>query len=94
MNPTSPPRNELAAQEAKLSQTYAAHQEEGLNLDLTRGKPSIAQLELASALDEIIDGRFTLPDGTDVRGYGGLEGIPEARALGGELLGVPADEVL
>ena len=94
MNPTSPPRNELAAQEANLSQTYAAHQEEGLNLDLTRGKPSIAQLELASALDEIIDGRFTLPDGTDVRGYGGLEGIPEARALGGELLGVPADEVL
>jgi aspartate/methionine/tyrosine aminotransferase len=94
VNPTSPLKNELAAREAELSKTYAAHQAAGLKLDLTRGKPSIAQLELASALDEIIDGKFTLADGTDVRGYGGLEGIPEARALGAELLGVPAEEVL
>jgi aspartate/methionine/tyrosine aminotransferase len=94
VNPNSTLENELAAQEAELSETYAAHQAAGLKLDLTRGKPSIAQLELASALDETIGGQFTLPDGTDVRGYGGLEGIPEARALGAELLEVPAEEVL
>lgn len=94
MNATSQPRNELVAQEAELSKAYSTHRAAGLSLDLTRGKPSIAQLDLASGLDEVIDGKFTLPDGTDVRGYGGLEGIPEARALGAELLGVRPEEVL
>ncbi|MDH3316424.1 MAG: aminotransferase class I/II-fold pyridoxal phosphate-dependent enzyme [Gammaproteobacteria bacterium] len=94
MNATTQPRDELATQEAELSKAYTAHQASGLNLDLTRGKPSIAQLDLASGLDQVIDGNFTLPDGTDVRGYGGLEGIPEARALGAELLRVRPEEVL
>ncbi len=94
MNATSNSKDALAAQEAELGKAYAAHKAAGLNLDLTRGKPSIAQLDLASDLDQIIDGNFTLPDGTDVRGYGGLEGIPEARGLGAELLDVPAEEVL
>jgi aspartate/methionine/tyrosine aminotransferase len=91
---SSQPREELTAQEANLSEAYAAHQATGLNLDLTRGKPSIAQLDLASGLDGILERNFELPDGTDVRGYGGLEGIPEARALGAELLGVRPQEVL
>jgi aspartate/methionine/tyrosine aminotransferase len=90
----SQPREELIAQEADLSRSYAAHQAAGLNLDLTRGKPSIAQLALASGLDGILEHNFELPDGTDVRGYGGLEGIPEARALGAELLRVRPQEVL
>ncbi len=94
MNKTSQPESELAAQEAELNEAYAKHQAAGLSLDLTRGKPSIAQLDLASGLDPILEGNFTLPDGTDVRGYGGLEGIPEARQLGAELLGVSPQEVL
>lgn len=73
---------------------YEAHKQAKLNLDLTRGKPSPAQLDLSNALDGILDGFYLLQDGTDVRNYGGLTGIPEARALGGALVGAPADQVL
>ena len=86
--------DELAALEREVSARYEAHKAAGLDLDLTRGKPSIEQLDLSSALDETLHGDFHAADGTDVRGYGGLEGIAEARALGAELLGVPADSVL
>ncbi|MGL5927719.1 MAG: aminotransferase [Dermatophilaceae bacterium] len=72
---------------------YATLQEQGLALDLTRGKPSAAQLDLS-------DGLLALPDGTrdgdgvDVRNYGGLAGIREIREMFGELLGVDADQVV
>ena len=65
-----------------------------LKLDLTRGKPASQQLDLADELDGILNGVFLLPDGTDVRNYGGLSGIPEARSLGGAFLGLPADEIM
>ena len=35
-----------------------------------------------------------LQDGTDVRNYGGLLGIQDARRLGAELLGVHEDDVI
>jgi DNA-binding transcriptional MocR family regulator len=60
-----------------------------LSLDLTRGKPSPAQLDLSNALlnlpgdDDYRDG-----NGTDTRNYGGLHGLPELRAIFGELLGI------
>ena len=54
----------------------------GLALDLTRGKPAADQLDLSNALDGILRGDYRLKDGTDARNYGGLLGIPEARALG------------
>ncbi len=66
-----------------------------LALDMTRGKPSAEQLNLSDGLltnlsaEEVRDA-----DGTDVRNYGGLAGIPEARALFGAYLGVPADQVV
>jgi hypothetical protein len=82
------------ALESEVVSKYAEHKATGLALDLTRGKPSIAQLELAEGLDQVLEGDFCLPDGTDVRGYGGLEGIPEARALGAAMLGTRTEEVL
>jgi len=79
--------NQLAAQFDQLKAS-------GLKLDLTRGKPAADQLDLSNALDGILGGDFRAGDGTDVRNYGGLRGIPEARALGAEILGVPADAVM
>lgn len=73
---------------------HAAFRAAGLALDLTRGKPATAQLDLSDALDGILGGDFRAEDGTDTRNYGGLLGLPEARKLGGELLGVPAANVL
>lgn len=66
-----------------------------LVLDMTRGKPSAEQLDLSDGLltilgpDDMIDA-----DGTDLRNYGGLAGIPAARQLMGDYLGVPAGQVV
>lgn len=73
---------------------YRSYKEQKLNLDLTRGKPATEQLDLANSLDGILQGFYLLQDGSDVRNYGGILGIPEARRLGGELLELPANEIM
>ncbi|MYE22360.1 MAG: aminotransferase class I/II-fold pyridoxal phosphate-dependent enzyme [Gammaproteobacteria bacterium] len=78
----------------ELERQYAALQGANLKLDLTRGKPAAAQLDLSDELDGILNGDFTAEDGTDVRNYGNLRGIPEARQLGAELLDVAPEDVM
>lgn len=80
----------LAVLEAAYD-TFAAQQ---LKLDLTRGKPAPEQLDLSNDLDGILEGFFLLQDGTDVRNYGGIMGIPEARILGAAIFGTSADQVM
>jgi DNA-binding transcriptional MocR family regulator len=65
----------------------------GLKLDLTRGKPSTAQLDLSDALLEL---PTSVKDahGVDVRNYGGLEGIRGLREMFAELLWVEPDQVV
>ena len=65
-----------------------------LALDLTRGKPAAEQLDLANALDGYLGGDYRAEDGTDVRNYGVLRGIPEARALGARFLDASPEEVI
>ena len=84
----------LARAEAELERSYAALQAEGLDLDLTRGKPAGDQLGLSAALDGALEGAYRTDDGTDTRGYGGADGITEARRLGAEWLGLAHEEVL
>ena len=83
----------LRSRERELTAAHDRFRTAGLSLDLTRGKPSPAQLALSDDLDAE-DGPFTAADGTDVRNYGGLDGLPEARRLGAEWLGVRPDEVI
>ncbi|CAM5437913.1 aminotransferase [Streptomyces spiroverticillatus] len=66
----------------------------GLSLDLTRGKPSPEQLDLSEDLFSLPGGRHTAADGTDVRNYGGLQGLPELREIFAEVLQVPAGQLL
>ncbi len=75
-------------------QQYAELKQKALKLDLTRGKPSADQLNLANALDGDLGGNYRAPDGTDVRNYGGIDGLPDMKALGADILGVPADQIL
>jgi len=90
-------RDELLAQHELQQRNYAELQAKRLTLDLTRGKPSPAQLDLSNALlslpgdgpDAYRDG-----DGTDTRNYGGLHGLPELRAIFGELLGIPVPNLI
>jgi DNA-binding transcriptional MocR family regulator len=84
-------RDELQAQREQQRRNYAELQARNLSLDLTRGKPSPQQLDLSNALLSLPgDGRDAYRDqeGTDTRNYGGLHGLPELRAIFGELLGI------
>ncbi|WP_152362046.1 aminotransferase class I/II-fold pyridoxal phosphate-dependent enzyme [Microlunatus speluncae] len=81
----------LADQQA----AYAELKARGLKLDLTRGKPSAEQLDLSNALLTLPgDGEFRDSSGTDCRNYGGIEGVADLRAIFGELLGVPVDQLI
>jgi aspartate/methionine/tyrosine aminotransferase len=66
-----------------------------LSLDMTRGKPSPEQLSLSDdLLIAVQPGDTTGEDGTDLRNYGGLAGIPEARRLFGAYLGTKPEQVV
>lgn len=62
---------------------------------MTRGKPSPEQLDLANALLSLPgDGDFVSASKEDLRNYGGLQGLSEARNLFAPMLGAPPDRVV
>lgn len=65
----------------------------GLKLDLTRGKPAAAQLDLSDAL-LTLPADATSPSGVDTRNYGGLEGLKELREIFADLLWVEPEQVV
>lgn len=67
-----------------------------LTLDLTRGKPNQAQLDLSSGMLNIISDRGDCfsASGLDCRNYGILDGLPETKKLFSELLDIPAKNIL
>src|SRR6201991_4796434 len=85
---------ELSALHSRNQQGYAELQAKGLKLDLTRGKPSPAQLDLSNELLSLPGEAFRDGEGTDTRNYGGLHGLPELRAIFGELLGIPVQNLI
>ena len=84
----------LAGLEAEIEQHYASLCAEGLDLDLTRGKPAGDQLDLSAALDGALGGDYRTEEGADTRGYGGSDGIAGARRLDAGWLGLAPEEVL
>jgi DNA-binding transcriptional MocR family regulator len=80
--------------QSELQARYDSYIDAGLKLDLTRGKPAAEQLDLSNELDGILGGFYLLQDGTDVRNYGGILGIPEARQLGADVLNVQANQIM
>ena len=80
---------ELQKQQANLEVLKA----KGLKLDMSRGKPGKAQLDLVSdILTVLTDPTDCIVDGTDVRNYGILAGLPAAKALFADVLGCKPEE--
>ncbi|MBR2339178.1 MAG: aminotransferase [Clostridia bacterium] len=84
---------------ARLQQCQADYENycrRGLKLDMSRGKPGPEQLDLTSDMLECVNVRsgFYAENGFDARNYGLLDGIPEAKTLFADLLGVPTDSVI
>ncbi|WP_232835369.1 aminotransferase class I/II-fold pyridoxal phosphate-dependent enzyme [Actinocorallia populi] len=76
-------------------QDYEAFKARGLKLDLTRGKPAPAQLDLSNELLTLPgEGVYKSADGTDLRNYGGLTGLRELSEIFAEGLQVPAERLL
>ena len=88
------PLEKIKAWEQELADKHQEFAKAGLKLDLTRGKPAMEQLDLADELDGILKGNYLASDGTDTRNYGDLKGLPEARNLGAEWLGLAQEEVI
>jgi DNA-binding transcriptional MocR family regulator len=86
---------DLRTYRGEVTQRYDGFRSQQHSLNLGRGKPSPEQLDLSNDLLSVLGpGDFVAGDGTDCRNYGGLQGLPEARALFGAMLEMPADRVL
>jgi DNA-binding transcriptional MocR family regulator len=85
LTPTQP--EQIVSRLTDYEATFAAIKQKGLKLDMTRGKPSSEQLDLANGLNAVLSAEdYKAADGTDVRNYGGLDGLPELKAIFAELL--------
>ena len=67
-----------------------------LKLDMSRGKPSAAQLDLAMGMMDVLSSEANLmcKEGVDCRNYGILDGIDEAKQLLADMMEVPKDNIV
>lgn len=84
-------KDELLAERAELLKRFEKYKAMGLNLDMSRGKPSKEQLDLSMDLLKPID---YVDNGFDVRNYGILDGIPSCKQLFAELMEVNPKNVI
>ena len=89
-------REELQALRKELSASYRAFQGRDLKLDMSRGKPSVDQLDLSMGMMDVLssDDDLTCDDGTDCRNYGVLDGISEAKELLADMMEVHPDQII
>lgn len=89
-------KEELQALKSELEQQFEEAKAKGLKLDMSRGKPGPAQLDLSMDMMDVLHSDTVLrtEDGVDCRNYGTLDGIPEAKKLMGDMMGVPAKNVI
>lgn len=89
-------REELLVLQSQLNAEYEKAKARGLNLDMSRGKPAVSQLDMEMDFLDIVNSRSDMKTagGIDTRNYGELTGIPEAKQLMAELMGVKAENVI
>ena len=88
-------KEQLLAEKDALLKQYGEYKAKGLKLDMSRGKPAPEQLDLSiDMLLHCLDGDYKSSNGIDCRNYGILDGIPEAKKLFEEMLGIGDDEII
>ncbi len=89
-------KEELLKEKEALEQQFKDVEAKGLDLNMARGKPSKAQLELSNGLMDVLnsDSYFNDETGTDCRNYGISDGIPEAKRLMGDMSEVDPDDMI
>ena len=95
MNLMTADRASLEALREELLAKFEACKAKGLKLDMSRGKPSRAQLDLCEDMLTVLSKNEDMNDGaTDTRNYGGLEGILSCRQLFADIMEVPVEMVM
>lgn len=87
--------------QSQLEQAYVAElahyercKDQKLNLNMARGKPAKAQLDLVSDILNVLQTPEDCFDGDiDSRNYGELAGLPSARAYWADVLGCKSEEI-
>ncbi len=89
-------REELLQEQAALEAKFEEVKGKGLKLDMSRGKPSQAQLDVTLGMMDVLNSDTDLfsEDGMDCRNYGTLDGIPEAKRLLAEMLEVKPENII
>ena len=88
-------RDGLLREKKRLTEEYEAYRNKGLKLDLSRGKPAADQLDLSmDLLNAPLAAEECVVDGFDCRNYGCPWGLPSMRRFFGELLGIPAEQII
>lgn len=79
-----------------MSKTIVEPKSSKINLDISRGKPSKEQVDLSLKMMDVLSSSSNYIDdnGFDVRNYGELLGVDEARKLMGDILGLDKDNVI
>lgn len=89
-------REELLKEKKELEARFEKIKAMGLKLDMSRGKPAQAQLDLANGMMDVLNSTSDMrcEAGVDCRNYGIMDGIPEARRLLAEMSEVPEKNIL
>lgn len=89
-------KEELTQELTALKAEYEKIKGMGLALDMSRGKPGADQLDLSMGMLDVLDSKTALKseNGTDLRNYGVLDGIPEAKKLIADVIGTKPENVI
>ena len=89
-------REELLELKSKLEKEFEEVKAKGIHLDMSRGKPSQAQLDLSMGMMDVLDSETSLicEEGVDCRNYGVIDGIKEAKQLFADMMEVPKDNII
>lgn len=89
-------REELQQLHTQLAKEYEDAKGKGLKLDMSRGKPSVVQLDMGMDIFDVLNAWSDMKsmDKVDVRNYGVLDGITEAKHMMADIMGVSADSVI
>ena len=89
-------KEQLLHEKDMLEQKFKEVQNRNLKLDMSRGKPAAAQLNLSNGMMDILNSTSDMvcESGVDCRNYGVMDGIPEARKLLADMSEVPEKNIL
>jgi len=87
---------ELLSLKSELEAKFAEMKAKNLKLDMSRGKPSKAQLDLSMGMMDVLSSEadLTCEEGVDCRNYGVLDGINEAKQLLSDMSEVPKENIV